>query len=251
MIAGIDRDVAFAAAGRDDHVHAAEDFPVAFDAGGIQRQPGGIGADALPRFHLTLVALLGDLRVEGDRRQRMDDVGRETLLVDIDALGIERIPMRLQPFAERGHDADTGDPDFLPAQPWVIACSGKPILLAIASMCTRKSGSGKGIWRKVRSALHFSSVPTRDLRRGDGKARAFMLDLGIDRQQLAGTDETAHLGFLHHRQERHALELHHAEQKPAGTLRHRFGQQDAGHDRDSPGNAPRRSCASWEPAPRP
>src|SRR6266481_2644289 len=65
--------------------------------------------------------------------------------------------------------------------------------------------------------------------RGDGKTRAFVLDLRFDRQQLAGTNETPHLGFLHHRQERHALELHHAEQKPAGALRHRFGQQNTGH----------------------
>ena len=157
----VDRDVALAAAGRDDHVHAAEDFLVAFDAGRIQRQPGGIGADALPRLHLALIALLGDLRVEADRRQRMDDVGRKALLVDIDALRIERIPMRIEPFAERGHEADAGDPDFLRLSSCVIACSGKPILLAIASMCTRKSGSGKGIWRKVSSALHFNSLPTR------------------------------------------------------------------------------------------
>ena len=61
----VDREVAFAAAGGDDHVHPAEDFLVAFDAGRIQRQPGGIGADALPRFHLALIALFRDLGVEG------------------------------------------------------------------------------------------------------------------------------------------------------------------------------------------
>ena len=59
---------------------------VALDAGGIQRQPGGIGADALPGFHLALVALFRDLRVEVDRRERMDDVGREGFVVDVDAL---------------------------------------------------------------------------------------------------------------------------------------------------------------------
>ena len=53
--------------------------------GGIQREPGGIGADALPGFHLALVALFRDLRVETDRRQRMNDVGRKALFVDIDA----------------------------------------------------------------------------------------------------------------------------------------------------------------------
>ena len=85
MIAEVDREVALAAAGGDDHVHPAEDFLVAFDAGRIQRQPGGIGADALPGFHLALIALFRDLGVEGDRRQRMHDVGREALVVDVDA----------------------------------------------------------------------------------------------------------------------------------------------------------------------
>ena len=138
----IDRDVAFAAAGGNDHVHPAEDFLVALDAGGIERQPGGIGADALPRLHLALVALFRDLGVERHRRQGMNDVGREALVVDIDALLVQRLPMRIQSFTERGHDADAGDPDFL--QSCVNACSGKPILLAIASMCTRKVRVGEG-----------------------------------------------------------------------------------------------------------
>ena len=81
----VDREIALAAAGGDDHVHPPEDFLVALDAGGIQRQPGGIGADALPGFHLALVALFRDLGVEADRRQRMNDVGREALVVDVDA----------------------------------------------------------------------------------------------------------------------------------------------------------------------
>ena len=85
-IADVDREVALAAAGGDDHVHPRQDFLVALDAGGVQRKPRGIGADALPGFHLALVALFRDLRVEVDRRQRMHDVGRKALLVDIDAL---------------------------------------------------------------------------------------------------------------------------------------------------------------------
>jgi hypothetical protein len=67
----------------------------------------------------------------------------------------------------------------------------------------------------------------------DGKAGTFVLELRLDRQQLAGTDETPHLGFLHDGQERHALELQDAEYQPAGALRHRFGQQHAGHDRET------------------
>src|SRR3954466_4364063 len=68
---------------------------------------------------------------------------------------------------------------------------------------------------------------------GDGKAGAFVLELRIDRQQLTGTDVTPHLGLLHDGQERHALHFQDAEYQPAGTLRHRFGQQHAGHDRET------------------
>src|SRR3954468_12469081 len=68
---------------------------------------------------------------------------------------------------------------------------------------------------------------------GDGKAGTFVLELRLDRQQLTGTDVTPHLGFLHDGQKRHALELQDAEYQPAGTLRHRFGQQHAGHDRET------------------
>src|SRR5439155_8491698 len=67
----------------------------------------------------------------------------------------------------------------------------------------------------------------------DGKAGTLVLELRLDRQQLTRTDETPHLGFLHDGQERHALELQDAEYQPAGTLRHRFGQQHAGHDRET------------------
>src|SRR6267154_5974885 len=66
--------------------------------------------------------------------------------------------------------------------------------------------------------------------RGYRKTRTLMLDLRLDRQQLAGAHEAAHLGFLHHCEKRHPLEVRDAKHEPAGTLRHRFGQQDAGHD---------------------
>src|SRR5262245_2831857 len=93
----------------------------------------------------------------------MHDVRRKACFVDIDALGIQRFPMRVQPFAQRRHDADAGDPDFLGLAHCMIACSGKPISLALASMNTRKVGSGKGESPKVISALHFKSLPTRPL----------------------------------------------------------------------------------------
>src|SRR5450759_4676682 len=51
-------DMIVAAGGGDDHVHAGEDVGFALDAGGVEREPGGIGTDALPILHLALIALL-------------------------------------------------------------------------------------------------------------------------------------------------------------------------------------------------
>jgi len=34
----------------------------------------------------------------------MNDVGRETLLIDVDPLRVKRIPMRVESFAERSSD---------------------------------------------------------------------------------------------------------------------------------------------------
>ncbi len=167
----VHREIALAAAGGDDHVHPRQDFLVRLDAGRIQRQPGGIGPDPLPGFHLALIALFGDLGVEIYRRPGMNDVGREALLVDIDAPRIERVPVGVQAFAERGGETDAGDPDFrrpgfeidfrrFEFQSWAMACCGKPMRLAMASICPRKSGFGKGTWRNVIVALHLSSPPT-------------------------------------------------------------------------------------------
>src|SRR5664280_3012460 len=61
------------AAGGDDHVHTREDVGFAFEAGGIEREAGGVSADALPTLHLALIALLRDLHVEIDRSQPMHD----------------------------------------------------------------------------------------------------------------------------------------------------------------------------------
>ena len=92
--------VAFAATGGDDHVHPPQDIRVAFDTGGIERQSCGVGSDALPGFHLALIALFRDLRVEADRRQRMNDIGREVLLIGIDTPLVQRVPMRIKAFTE-------------------------------------------------------------------------------------------------------------------------------------------------------
>ena len=96
----VHREIAFATTGGDNHVHPSEDLLVAFNAGRIQREPGGVGADALPAFHLALIAFLGDLRVKIHRRQGMDDVRRKTLFIDVDAPRIERLPVRVQPLTK-------------------------------------------------------------------------------------------------------------------------------------------------------
>ena len=47
----------------------------------VNRQPGGIGAEALPRLHLPLVALLRDLLVQVQGRRGMDGEGGEARCV--------------------------------------------------------------------------------------------------------------------------------------------------------------------------
>src|SRR5665647_1259823 len=98
------------AAGGDDHVHARENIGLAFDAGGIECKAGGIGADPLPRLHLALIALLGDLRIEIDRRDRVHHERRESRGIGA-RLGFHQLlPMRITAFAQTRNDADTGDP---------------------------------------------------------------------------------------------------------------------------------------------
>ena len=62
--AGVDSLVALAAARRHDHVHRRAESLVVLDAGVVERQAGGIGAEPLPILHLPLVAALGDLRFQ-------------------------------------------------------------------------------------------------------------------------------------------------------------------------------------------
>ena len=76
-ICAVDGVVALAAARRDDEVHAAFQAGVVLRAGGIEREPGGVDAEALPGLHLALVGLLRDLPVVVERHRRMDRVGRE------------------------------------------------------------------------------------------------------------------------------------------------------------------------------
>src|SRR6266508_4154390 len=108
----VDRDVALAAAGRDDHVHAREQIGIALHAGIGKGKPRRIGADPLPWFHLALVALLRDLFVQVERCERMHRVGSEALGVDLDSPFGKPLPVRLGAFAEAGDDADAGDPSL-------------------------------------------------------------------------------------------------------------------------------------------
>ncbi len=108
----IDIEIAFAAARRHDHIHAAENVGVALDAGAVERKPGGVDADALPGLHLALIALLGDLRVEAHRGERMHHVGGVMAGVGARLAVGERLPVCLRPFAQTRKYSDAGDPGF-------------------------------------------------------------------------------------------------------------------------------------------
>jgi hypothetical protein len=110
MIDSSTAEVALAAAGGDDHVHVREDLGLAFKACGVERKTGRIGADALPVLHLTLIALLRNLRVETHRRQRMHDERSESRRVGLGLAAHQLLPMSLRPLAKGGDDADAGDP---------------------------------------------------------------------------------------------------------------------------------------------
>ncbi len=109
---GIDCRVALAAAGGDDHVHARQQFGIAFDAGAVEGEPRRIGANALPSLHLALVAFLGNLLVEVERGDRMNDEGRPGHCIGRSRRRVETLPMRLRPFAEARDDAHARDPSL-------------------------------------------------------------------------------------------------------------------------------------------
>ena len=172
----VDGKVALAAAGGDDHVHVRENVGLAFDAGRIERKAGGIGADALPGLHLALIALLRDLRVEIDRRQRMHDERREGRGVGARLRLHQLLPMRLGPFAKAGHDADAGDPGLARARQPSASASipGKPIRAAISRICLLISALGKAsnTQRQRRVADRFAVAG--DVRLGDRIAGSVM-----------------------------------------------------------------------------
>ncbi len=109
--AGVDLNVALAAAGGNDHIGVIEEFGIAGDASVGEREARGIDPVALPRFHLSLIALFRNLLVERERRQSVDDVRREALVVVRRRIAaLDMSPGGLKPLAETREQTDAGDP---------------------------------------------------------------------------------------------------------------------------------------------
>jgi hypothetical protein len=103
---GVDIEVALTAARSDDHVGPSQDFLVVLDARGIQRESSCVGTDALPRFHLALVALLRNLVVQIKGHQRVDYPRRIFSQIDVYATAVESVPIRFQSVPRRGDEPD-------------------------------------------------------------------------------------------------------------------------------------------------
>ena len=139
--------------------------------------------------------------------------------------------MRVEALAKARDDADAGDPDFARVShgrepPW-----GTRSRSATFSMLARNDGSGNSTRRKVSSALQTGLPSHLMLGLRHREARAVMHEARRHGEHLSGRHEGAQLCFLHGGEERHAGELVHGDQQPAGGLRHRLDQQDAGHQR--------------------
>jgi hypothetical protein len=141
---GIDGHVAFAAACRHHHVHGCAQVFVVADAGIRERKAGNVGAEALPSFHLALVATLGDLQAPVDLGQGMDRVGREALAIHhrLRAGGGQFQPMRISTFSQRGDEADAGDDDVASAH------EALPILCADFRLRRPWRRSARQSWRR-------------------------------------------------------------------------------------------------------
>src|SRR5258708_26133416 len=107
---GVDIEVALPAARSDDHVGPSQDFLVVLDARGIQRESGCVGTDALPWFHLALVALLRNLAVKINWRQRVDHPRCIFFQIDVYATAAESVPIRFQPVPQGGDEPNAGYP---------------------------------------------------------------------------------------------------------------------------------------------
>ena len=165
----------------------AEDVDVAGDAGIVEREAGGIGADPLPVLHLALVAALRDLQVEVERHHRVDRVGRDSSSRSITGRGLlrlgHRLPMRVETLAEAGGQADAGDPDVAGHRPGPLMRlqpSAKP---TFARPAARTSSAelrrvGKSISIMVISASAIDLAVDADLARGHAEAGAFVDEVG-------------------------------------------------------------------------
>src|SRR5262249_40863989 len=106
----IDRFIAFATAGADDHVHVREQIGVTFGTGTFERQSGRIGADPLPRLHLALIAFFRNLFVKLNWREWVHNIGRESPHLRLWRRFVETLPVDRRSLAQAGDDADAGDP---------------------------------------------------------------------------------------------------------------------------------------------
>ena len=115
----IDGDIALAATGGDDHVHRAAKLGIVLQPGIVERKTGGENAEALPVFHLPLIAALRDLRRPVDLRHRMDGIRLEFFRFENrlrSLLRRQKRQMRRFSDPERCDDADAGDDD-IPIRP--------------------------------------------------------------------------------------------------------------------------------------
>ena len=151
----VDRDIALATAGCDDHVGPVQQFGLLCHARVREGQAGGVGADALPGFHLPLIALFGNLQIEIHRAERMDRMGGKAGLVQRRLRSgriCQAFPMGIRPLAQRGKQADSGDPDIPVAwrRAHTASASFIPISAARSRMSCASSGAGKSMVRNLR-----------------------------------------------------------------------------------------------------
>ncbi len=66
--------------------------------------------DALPCFHLALVALFRNLIVKIKWRQGMDYPRRKVFQIDVYAAAAESVPVRFSSVRQRGDEPDAGYP---------------------------------------------------------------------------------------------------------------------------------------------
>ena len=170
----------------------AEQLGVALDAGVREREPGRIGADPLPRLHLALVALLRDLLVEIERRERMDEIGREGLGIDLDrrlARGLANARRAPSPRQE------TMPMPVIQASRGASAMGQRPhrefedrghLLHAGAELGVRKLDQPE---RDLGVAGELAVAP--DLGLGDRVARAFVQQLGRERKSSGRASRTS------------------------------------------------------------